>query len=37
MIEFILMTIMMLSLIGMMFAGFNDPLSRKFWEDMKDL
>lgn len=37
MIEFILMTIMMLSLIGMVACGFNDPLSRKFWDDMRRL
>lgn len=37
MIEFILITFMMLSVIGMMFTGFNDPLSRKFWEDMREL
>ena len=32
MIEVILMTVMAASLIGMAAFGFNDPLSRRFWE-----
>jgi len=37
MIEVILMTVMAASLIGMAAFGFNDPLSRKFWDDMRRL
>ena len=36
MIEFILITFMMLSVIGMMFTGFNDPLSRRFWDQWRE-
>ena len=36
MIEFILMTIMMLSLIGMVLTGTNDPLSRRFWDQWRE-
>ena len=37
MVEAILFTIMGLSVIGMVTTGFNDPLSRKFWNDMRRL
>ena len=37
MVEAILMTVMAASLIGMVATGFNDPLSRKFWDDMRRL
>lgn len=35
MIEVILMTVMAASLIGMVITGFNDPLSRRFWEQWR--
>ena len=34
MIEMILFAIMGMSVAGMLVFGFNDPLSRKFWDDM---
>lgn len=34
MIEMILFVIMGTSLIGMVACGINDPLSRRFWDDM---
>lgn len=36
MIEMLLMAVMLLSMVGMMLASANDPLSRRFWEDMRD-
>lgn len=36
MIELILLAVMAVSLIGMVAAGINDPLSRRFWEDMRN-
>lgn len=35
MVEAILMTVMAASLIGMVATGFNDPLSRRFWEQWR--
>ena len=35
MIELILMTIMALSVAGMILTGIDDPLSRKFWDDIR--
>lgn len=35
MIEMILFVIMGASLIGMVTFGFNDPLSRRFWEQWR--
>ena len=37
MIEMVLFVIMGASLAGMVACGFNDPLSRKFWDDMRRL
>ena len=37
MIEAILLAIMGLSVIGMVATGFNDPLSRRFWDDIRRL
>ena len=34
MIEMILFALMGTSAAGMIMFGFNDPLSRKFWDDM---
>lgn len=34
MVEMVLMMIMAVSLAGMVLASANDPLSRKFWEDI---
>lgn len=34
MIEMILFAVMGTSVAGMIMLGFNDPLSRKFWDDM---
>lgn len=35
MIEVILMAAMAASLVGMAATGFNDPLSRRFWEQWR--
>ena len=37
MIEMVLFVIMGVSLVGMAACGINDPLSRKFWDDMRRL
>ena len=34
MIEMILFVLMGTSIAGMLMFGFNDPLSRKFWDDL---
>lgn len=34
--ELIIMGVMAISFVGMVAAGLNDPLSRRFWEDMSD-
>lgn len=35
MMEFVLFALMGISLIGMITTGFNDPLSRRFWEQWR--
>ena len=35
MIEMVLFVIMEVSLAGMVACGFNDPLSRRFWEQWR--
>lgn len=35
MIEMVLFVIMGASLVGMVATGFNDPLSRRFWEQWR--
>ena len=37
MIEMILFVLMGTSIAGMLMFDFNDPLSRKFWDDMRRL
>ena len=37
MIEVILFALMGTSVAGMVMFGLNDPLSRKFWDDMRRL
>ena len=37
MIEMILFALIGTSAAGMIMFGFNDPLSRKFWDDMRGL
>ena len=37
MIQMILFALMGTSVAGMLMFGFNDPLSRTFWDDMRRL